>query len=124
MVLSIHHHHLVLAHRRIWIRMSVKIEKCRMVLMKAFTWEQEKTSKRSKDLILSKKPLMLVRKPDVRCKNLKKAREWETMDFGRFAFGNFTISICFWVVTCLYLAMRSMLQSACTFGMFQDRLLH
>ena len=43
------------------------------------------------------------------------------MDFGKFAFGNSTISICFWVVTCLYLAMRNILQSVCTYGMFLDR---
>jgi hypothetical protein len=116
-----HHHHLVLANRGIWIRMSVKVENHHVVLMKAYTSELGEISKKSKDLILSIKQTMLMRKPDVRCKNLRGAREWEIMDFGRFAFGNFTILICFWVVTCLFLAMRNMSRSACTFGMFQDR---
>jgi hypothetical protein len=101
--------------------MSVKVGNHHVVLMKAYTWEQWEIRKSSKDLILSIKQIMLMRKPDVRCKNLRRAREWEITDFERFAFGNFTISTCFWVVTCLYLAMRNISQSACTFGMFQDR---
>jgi hypothetical protein len=87
----IRHHHLVLANHHIWIRMPVKVGNHHGVLIKAYTWEQGEISKISKDLILSIKQIMLMRKPDVRSKNLRRAREWEITDFGRFAFGNFNM---------------------------------
>lgn len=112
---------LILARRRIWIRISVKVENRHMVLVKACTGVQGEISKKFQDRTPLGKPLVLVKPPVVRCKNLRRVGEWGTMDFGRFAFGSFTISIFSWVATCLYLAMRNISQSACTYGMFLDR---
>jgi hypothetical protein len=113
--------HLILAHHSIWIRISVKVENLHMVPVKVCTSVQGKIIRKFQEPIPLGKLLVLVKAPDVMCKNLRKVGEWGIMDSGRFAFDKSTISIFSWVATCLYLAMRNIWQLACICGIFRDR---